>query len=77
MAPFLSDLKWNTANYILIKSHLCNVNIALAGFYIKGKKGWVTSLHDFDFILIYGVPQVIKNETMSSVSQNCLECFWP
>jgi len=37
----------------------------------------VTSLHDFDFILIYGVPQVIKNETMSSVSQNCLECFWP
>lgn len=72
MAPFLSDLKWDAANYILIKSHLRNVKIALVGSYIKGKKGWVTSPQDFYFILIHRVLQVIKNETMRSVSQNCL-----
>lgn len=39
MAPFPFDLKWDAANYVLIKSHLCNIKIALAAFYIKGKKG--------------------------------------
>lgn len=32
----------------------------------------MTSPQDFHFLLIYQVTQVIKNETMSSVSQNCL-----
>lgn len=32
----------------------------------------MTSPQDFHFLLIYRVTQVIKNETMSSVSQNRL-----